>query len=216
MNRRRLTLYSRRSYRRQIPFVSLMTIVVVGLMIGGMFTLYERIVPRSARSEVQPTLYAPLIQPTLMPLALPTLVKPDSTTFLVPTAGIHTAVVDVYLNGNSWDVSRLGFNAGHLQGTAPFGATGNLVLVGHVEMANGRPGVFASIKTMQVGEPLILSRGSLEKRYTVSQVRIVPPDDLSVLYPTTQDRLTLITCGDYDFLQNQYRERIVVIADGSA
>ncbi len=217
MDRRRLAIYTRRSHRRQSsPLVSLMTLMVVGLIIGGMFTLYERIGSPGSRPAPEPVLYGPLLPPTTMPLAIPTVVKPDYTTFLVPTAGVHAPVVEVYLNGDSWDVSRLGYNAGHLQGTVPFGAPGNLVLVGHVEMADGRPGIFASINSMQVGDPLILSRGQLEKRYAVSEVRTVEPDDLSVLYPTTNDQLTLITCGDYDFLQNQYLERIVVIATGSA
>jgi sortase (surface protein transpeptidase) len=39
------------------------------------------------------------------------------------------------------------------------------------------------------------------------------PDDLTVLYPTTDERLTLITCDSYDFLQDAYLERMVVIAD---
>lgn len=194
-----------------------MTVLVLMVIIGGMFALYERAGSPAFRSAPEPILYGPLIPPALTPLALPTPIQQrSSTTFFVPTAGIRAPVVDVYLNGESWDVSRLGYNAGHLQGTVPFGSTGNLVLVGHVEMADGRPGVFAGINSMRVGEPLILSRGSLEKQYTVSQVRVVAPDDLSVLYPTTSDRLTLITCGDYDFLQNQYQERIVVIADGAA
>jgi LPXTG-site transpeptidase (sortase) family protein len=217
MYRRRLVIYMRRSYQRQgSPLVSLMTILVLGLIIGGMFTLYERMAPPAASSPRQPVIYGPLIPATLTPLAIPTVTKLDSTTFFVPTAGVHATVVEVFLNGESWDVSHLGYNAGHLQGTAPFGTRGNLVLVGHVEMADGRPGIFASINTMQVGDPLILSRGQLEKRYAVSQVRKVEPGDLSVLYPTTSDQLTLITCGDYDFLQNQYLERIVVIATGSA
>ncbi len=217
MYRRRLAIYTRSPHRRHgSPLVSLMTIIVMGLIIGGMLTLYERMIPPASRSARQPILYGPLIPPTLAPLALPTVTKPETTTFFVPTAGVRAPVVEVYLNGQSWDVSRLGYNAGHLQGTAPFGATGNLVLVGHVEMGDGRPGIFASINSMQVGDPLILSRGQLEKRYAVSEVRKVEPDDLSVLYPTTSDRLTLITCGDYDFLQNQYLERIVVIATGSA
>lgn len=217
MYRRRLAIYTRRSDRRRSsPLVSLMTLVVCGLIIGGMFSLYERMVLPASRPAREPVLYGPLIQPTIMPLAIPTVTKPDYTTFFVPTAGVNAPVVEVYQSGTSWDVSHLGYNAGHLQGTTPFGAPGNLVLVGHVEMADGRPGIFASINNMRVGDPLVISRGSLEKRYSVSEVRKVSPDDLSVLYPTTKDQLTLITCNDYDFLQNQYLERIVVIATGSA
>jgi sortase (surface protein transpeptidase) len=34
-----------------------------------------------------------------------------------------------------------------------------------------------------------------------------------VLYPTDTDRITLITCDSYDFLQNTYQDRLVVVAD---
>ncbi len=187
-------------------------------IIGGMFALYERVrVPGAAAPRA--TLPASLLggPPTAQPLVLPTALPPDTRpTIFIPTAGVRTNVIEVYLDGISWDVSRLGYNAGHLQGTAPITGRGNLVLAGHVEMADGRPGVFAGINSLGLGDPLILSRGTLEKRYLVSAVKTVQPDDLSVLYPTDTDRITLITCGDYNFLQDVYQERIVVIADRTA
>ncbi|MBI5668656.1 MAG: sortase [Chloroflexi bacterium] len=223
MYKRRLGIYTRRSYRQTTPFTGLLTIIILGMIIGGLFPLVERMMsPRAASRLAAPTATAPAAtpvppRPTLTPLALPTVVKkPDDLSFLVPAASIRTNVIEVFLDGVSWDVSRLGFNAGHLQGTARFGAKGNLVLAGHVEMADGRPGVFARLNKLNTGDTLILSRGRLQRKYVVSAVKTVAPDDLSVLYPTTEDRLTLITCGDYDFWQNVYQERVVVIADRSA
>ncbi len=200
-----------------------MVMIILGVIIGGLFPLFDRTrAPRpqaAAPATVPATATAvetarPTARPTVTPLALPTLAKkPDPMTIVVPTAGINTNIVQVYLNGVSWDVSRLGYNAGHLQGTAEFGAKGNFVLAGHVEMADGRPGVFASLNEIGVGDPLVLGKGKSTRRYIVRAVTTVEPDDLSVLYPTTTDQLTLITCGDYDFWQNVYRERLVVIAD---
>lgn len=218
MYKRRLPIYQRRSRQPARPVFSLLALVTLMTIIGGMFALYDRMrVPGAGAPRA--TLPASLMggPPTALPLALPTALPPDThTTIFIPTAGVRTGVVEVYLDGISWDVSRLGYNAGHLQGTASLTGRGNLVLAGHVEMADGRPGVFAGIGSLEVGDPLIISRGALEKRYAVSAVKTVAPDDLSVLYPTTTDRITLITCGDYDFFQNVYQERIVVVADRAA
>ena len=46
-----------------------------------------------------------------------------------------------------------------------------------------------------------------------SRTRTVAPDDMSVLYPTAEDRLTLITCDSFDYLSFTYLERIVAIAE---
>ncbi len=106
----------------------------------------------------------------------------------------------------------LGMNVGHLIGTAPLMSTGNIVLVGHVELADGRPGIFAGLKDVTNGELILLKWHGEQRAYSVSTVKSVAPDDVSVLYPTEQEQLTLITCGDYDFFSNTYRERIVVVA----
>ncbi|HEX2909059.1 MAG TPA: sortase [Phototrophicaceae bacterium] len=211
MYQRRLPIYARRERR---PLQSLVSLLFLGMIIGGVFTLVERM-----RLPVGPSAAAPgaqILTPTIMPLAIPTVFKPDPLKILIPSAGIQANVVEVFLNGVSWDVSRLGNNAGHLQGTAAFGTRGNLVLAGHAEMADGRPGIFASLTNLTVGETLFLRQGSRQQSYTVSVVRAVEPNDLTVLYPTPDEQITLVTCGDYDFVQNVYHERVVVIANRAA
>jgi LPXTG-site transpeptidase (sortase) family protein len=200
-----------------------MALLVLAMIMGAVMNFYERWrlpVPAAAPTPYQPLRLLPTAVPTLEPLALPTAAAQtaarNATTLLAPTAGISANVVQVFLDGVSWDVSRLGLNAGHLQGTAAFGAAGNLVLAGHVEMADGRQGVFASIGELAVGDPITLTKNQQKKQYFVSEIKTVQPDDLSVLYPTPDEQLTLITCSDYSFLQNLYRERLVVVAQRSA
>lgn len=148
-----------------------------------------------------------------MPTSLPTATPMPRASLSIPTAGVIASVVEIYLDGVSWDVTRLGVNAGHLQGTAWIGETGNIVLAGHSEMADGRAGIFRNIGELRTGDPVVLSLGDTQQQYRVTEVKTVKPDDLSVLYPTTTDRITLITCDDYDFLQNTYQERVVVVAE---
>jgi sortase A len=120
--------------------------------------------------------------------------------------------VQVYLDGVSWDVTNLGMNVGHLQGTAWLEDAGNIALSGHVELADGRAGVFASLHELKPGDLVVLRQGGSERRYSVTEVKTVQPEDLTPLYPTIEERLTLITCGNYNFFQDTYLERVVVVA----
>lgn len=140
-------------------------------------------------------------------------VIPDATRLVVPAAGINQTIVQVFLDGVSWDVSRLGMNVGHLQGTAWVGSGNNIVLSGHVELADGRSGIFHEIGDLQIGDLVIIASGDEEYRYRISSISTTQPDDLTPLYPTTQERLTLITCGSYNFFANAYEDRIIVVAE---
>lgn len=133
--------------------------------------------------------------------------------FLAPTAGINSQIVESYLNGTSWEVGDLGAQVGHLQGTGWTHTPGNIVLAGHVEMADGRPGVFANISQMNIGDPLVIMQDGAEHTYRITQMFHTAPDDLSVVYPTTSQRLTLVTCSNYSFLDDEYRDRFIVIAE---
>jgi len=133
---------------------------------------------------------------------------------LIPAAGINAPVIRVYLDGQSWDVSNLGMNVGHLQGTRWMNeGPGNIVLSGHVEMRDGRKGIFAEIGALTDGDVVILQYRGQEQRYQVVEIRNVDPNDLSPVYPTESDLLTLITCDAYDFFQDSYQERTIVVAE---
>jgi LPXTG-site transpeptidase (sortase) family protein len=136
----------------------------------------------------------------------------DSSLF-IPSLAINAPITQVYLDGTTWDVSALGMNVGHLQGTAWIDdGPGNVVLSGHVELRDGRRGVFAGIDDLAVGDLIILERGGQELRYSVTELREVEPTDLTPLMPTTDDRLTLITCSDYNFFSDSYETRQVIVA----
>ena len=83
-------------------------------------------------------------------------------------------------------------------------------------MADGRAGIFASLRDLKKGDPVILRQNGSEIRYFVNEVRTVKPDDLTPLYPTQTAQLTLVTCGKYDFFQDAYLERVVVTAERAA
>jgi LPXTG-site transpeptidase (sortase) family protein len=138
---------------------------------------------------------------------------PEGTSLFIPSAGIYAPVVQAYLDGTSWDVTRLGENVGHLQGTSWIDGPGNVVLSGHVELADGRQGVFSNLDELQINDIIVVVTGENERRYVITQIDSTTPDDLGPIKPTVEDRLTLITCGNYDFFQDAYLERLIVVAE---
>jgi LPXTG-site transpeptidase (sortase) family protein len=213
MYRRRLATYQRRGGSGS----SLTQIILMGIIIGMGFLLFDRWRTPPAVPQPTPTRAPPAtVEPALLSAPLspaPTAPPIQEARVLIPTAGVNALVVSVYLDSESWDVSQLGGNAGHLQGTAWFDAPGNIALAGHAEMADGSAGIFARLEQLRLGDPIILTLGDREQRYSVTDVRRTAPDDLTPLYPTTSDQVTLITCDGYNFLQNVYQERIVVVAE---
>ncbi len=198
-----------------------MITTLLGVITGVMFLARDGWTP--AAPPAAPVDAAPPPPPALMPTLDPFVQSrpvareiTSGATLFAPTAGISAAVIQSYLDGTSWDVRELGAFAGHLQGTAWLNQPGNIVLAGHVELADGRQGVFASIGQLSVGDPIFLTQDGEQRVYAVRELRTVNPDDMSVLYPTSDEQLTLITCSNYDFLRDVYHERLVVVARRTA
>lgn len=198
---------------------------LVGL-VGGAIWLMQTL--QSSESDALAT---PTVRPTAIQTAEPTEITStaepspapavishsdsiENASLFIPAAGINAPIIRIFLQDRGWDVSRLGMNVGHLQGTnwVDMGP-GNVVLSGHVEMRSGQRGIFATLDTLTPGDPIILTYRNREYHYTVTEMRNVQPDDMTPLYPTTTARLTLITCDDYDFLRNVYDERTVIVAE---
>ena len=213
MSRSRLPINRRRSGSLVFRLILLGVFIGVGFLISRPANR-----PPAATLEFTPmATLTPSAVPTRAPTAvmLPTNTAYPNANLTAPTAGINASIVDVYLDGQSWDVSQLGNNVGHLQGTGWFGQAGNIALAGHVEMADGTTGIFRNIEKMAKGDPITLSLGALQQKYQVTDVKRVKPDDLSVLTPSKADTITLITCdiGAYNLLQNTYGDRVVVVAE---
>ncbi len=137
----------------------------------------------------------------------------ENAALVIPNAGIVAPIVQVYLGESSWDVSQLGNNIGHLEGTRWISETGNVVLSGHVELADGRQGIFANLNELEVGDRIIITQEGRDYHYDISSISNHDPTDLTPIYPSTNNLLTLITCGTYDFVSDSYLERVVVIAE---
>ena len=139
----------------------------------------------------------------------------DGRLLTVPTANISSPVTTFYLDGVSWAIDPWEDIVGHLQGTAWINQTGNVVIGGHSELPDGSAGVFYRLYNVGIGDEIFLQDGALTRRYVVVNILSVDYRDVSVVYPTSHNRLTLITCDipSYVAEQNFYYERLVIVAD---
>lgn len=216
---------SRRS-RRPSPVILLLT--VIAAVIFFVVDNYSPITPPPATAisltsmpttqpvsdpatEAQTTTAEPSLDQAIRQPSIASSIEP--TRLQIPKAGINAQIIEAYIEGTSWDVSQLGRNVGHLQGTAWFGQGNNVVLSGHVEMSDGRGGVFANLDELTVDDSIRVIHNGEEKDYIIIEVRSTTPDDLSPIFPTDRERLTLITCGEYNFIRDLYLERTIIVAE---
>jgi len=86
----------------------------------------------------------------------------------------------------------------HYPGTAFFGESGNIAITGHSSYYPWDPGrfkdVFALLHDLQIGDTVIVYSDQRKYTYNVNNIEIVLPENVDVLKPTEDDRLTLITC----------------------
>ena len=104
-----------------------------------------------------------------------------------------------------YDVPRV--EAGQYAGTGEPGRPGNVVIGGHVS-TRGAPGVFRALPSIALGEVVEVFQGEQVYRYEVRSIRTVSPDDVSVMAPTSEETLTLITC----YADDDYSSRVIVVA----
>lgn len=98
------------------------------------------------------------------------------------------------------------------EASADPGQKGNTVIVGHSSGQLWAPGdykfVFTLLNKLVNDDRIFIDYKGTRYIYRVSSTKVVPPTDLSVLQPTDQPQLTLITCTPVGTSKN----RLVVLA----
>jgi sortase A len=106
----------------------------------------------------------------------------------IPRLGLSVAI----LEGTKSQILRLG--AGHIEGTALPGDVGNTGIAAH------RDTFFRPVQDIRRNDEILLQTTTGRFRYEVDWVKIVPPEDVSVLTPSTDSTLTLVTCYPFHFV----------------
>jgi sortase A len=106
----------------------------------------------------------------------------------IPRIGLSVMVVE---GVGGADLERA---AGHIPGTALPGQRGNVGIAGH------RDTFFRPLAAIHPGDTMTMGTLDGLYRYQVVSTKIVRPEDVSVLYPTGRDSLTLVTCYPFHFV----------------
>ena len=115
----------------------------------------------------------------------------------IPRLGVSVAL----LPGTNWRMLRLG--AGHIAGTPLPGEAGNSAIAGH------RDTFFRELKDIRRNDEIQLQTATGLFHYKVDWMAVVAPDDSSVLAPSTESELTLVTCFPFQFLGSAPKRFVV-------
>jgi sortase A len=92
---------------------------------------------------------------------------------------------------------------GRIAGTARIGEPGNVGIAGH------RDGFFRGLKDIALGDTIVLEIGAGAQTYVIDSIKLVTPDDVSVLKSESTPALTLVTCYPFYFIGSAPQRFIV-------
>lgn len=95
---------------------------------------------------------------------------------------------------------------GHLEDTAEPGSEGNSVVAGH------RDTFFRRLNELERGDDILLTRGREQLHFVVTRKFVVDPKDVSVTRPSSDTRLTLVTCYPTYYV-GPAPQRLIVVAE---
>ena len=148
-------------------------LLYVGSQYGRMYLGQRQLAARWQQQEqihdAKPETKNAIADDSLIRLVIP---KIDLTSFVVEGSDHHALLL----------------GPGHMKDTAEPGEAGNVVISGH------RDTFFRHVHELEKGDKIFVDRGGMRIVYEVTGKKIVSPDDLTVVKPTKDPELTLITC----------------------
>lgn len=125
---------------------------------------------------------------------------PPMAVLRIPRLGLEVPVLE---GTDEWTLDRA---VGHIEGTEMPGQTGNVGVAGH------RDGFFRVLKDIAEGDRVELALPGSVRQYRVRRLAIVGPNDVSLIAPTREGMLTLVTCYPFYFVGPAPRRFIVQAA----
>jgi sortase A len=138
----------------------------------------------------------PLVQ-SLASVPIPTPGPSQANRLQIPAIGIDAPVVQ----GDGWEQLKKG--VGQHIGTVNPGDKGNLVVSAHNDIFGE---IFRYLDQLEPGDEIVIFTSQRAYVYTVIGTKIVEPTEVSVMDPTAEPTITLISC--YPYLIDE--QRIVV------
>lgn len=142
--------------------------------------------------------FAPKVSAADIAVATTNKASAKSLQLSVPTLGIEAPVV-YEPSMQDWKI-QIGLRSGvvHLGPTAVPGQVGNVVIVGHSSQVAWAPGgykfIFTLLNKLKKGDLATVDYQGTRYVYRVTGSEVIDPTNFSVIQPTTDSQLTLITC----------------------
>jgi LPXTG-site transpeptidase (sortase) family protein len=158
----------------------------------------------------------PVSEPgTVKGISLPSNLPTDNTSVvrvIIPSIHLDSLVKNAPFSGKTWDVDGLGMNVGWLEKTSLPGLGGNTVLAGHLTLDNTSIGPFRYLLYLQPGAEIrVYTQKSIYLYQVDFQIR-AETKDAAIVKNTSEPRLTLITCSQWDRNAKEYKARRAVVA----
>jgi sortase A len=155
-----------------LTVLGIVLLAYVGWQYSSMYVEQRRLAKDWAQQQQQVGAAAPTHVTATDPL----------TRLSVPKINMESVMVE----GTSHHALLLG--PGHLEDTPAPGEDGNSVVSGH------RDTFFRHLGDLQMGDEVLVQRNGKTFHFKVTGKRVVEPTDLSVIAPTKDPEMTLITC----------------------
>jgi LPXTG-site transpeptidase (sortase) family protein len=158
----------------------------------------------------------PVPTPTIKPTPDENGKSPDIsaiTRIVIPVLQVDAVVKYVPFDGLTWKTNGLRHEVAWMGDTSWPGLGGNTVLAGHVTLRGGEEGPFRYLELLQPGDQILVYTEENMYTYQVGGKQVVEESDLSVVEPTGNSQITLITCTGWDEDFELYLKRLVVNAD---
>ena len=105
---------------------------------------------------------------------------------IIPKIDLNVAVAE------GTDLETLKYAVGHFEGTALPGEKGNFSVAGHRNYTYSQ--YFNKADELVNGDEILIKTKKGEFKYSVSSKKVVNPEEISVLNPTEDATLTIVTC----------------------
>lgn len=127
-----------------------------------------------------------------------TAIVPPESVIIIPKINVSAPIIYADSAADDEVMKDLQDGVVHYVNTAKPGEAGNAVIFGHSSNDWWEPGnfkfVFALLGKLEVGDQIQVNYSSRKYVYEVSEKKVVAPTEVSVLNPTADPTLTLITC----------------------
>lgn len=158
----------------------------------------------------------PIPSPTIQMTPVPGETEQDASPpvrMAIPELSVDTVVAYVPFDGHSWLIEGLREEVAWLGNTSWPGLGGNTAFAGHVTVAGLGNGPFRFLTSLSPGSQIVLYTEKNIYYYKVRYQMVVGETDMSILEPTDNSQITLITCVEWDPTLQIYLKRLIIVAD---